>query len=240
MSQRLIREQEEISGVSQIRWPTSSWEKLSLVNDKEAIRISTAKVYVFSDSVLCLGKMREFPQSNVEWENKLQWFQDSKQYREFDRIDGEPTEFEWNIFPGFNTFQILSGVQNLGDLNSKPEQFKGRIIFLSMYDDIRWGNSRNEEVCVANSIFVAKYAQRFSLGHWSFLGPGSETKLNADTYKPCGPWDTVAEIMINFDESGHPVVRQVPWNEEPLKVKVDNYPCIYAVNYDTVEVLFRV
>ena len=31
-------------------------------------------VYVFSDSVLCLGKVRPFPQSNDEWRVKLEWF----------------------------------------------------------------------------------------------------------------------------------------------------------------------
>ena len=28
-----------------------------------------------------------------------------------DRIDGEPMEFEWNIFPGFNTLQLSQEVQ---------------------------------------------------------------------------------------------------------------------------------
>ena len=77
---------------------------------EEAIKISTAKVYVFTDSALCSGKIFPFPQSNVEWTNKLQWFENSKQHRELDRIDAGPTEFEWNIFTGFDTFQILSEI----------------------------------------------------------------------------------------------------------------------------------
>ena len=32
---------------------------LSLVNDEEVISLSHAKVYVFSDSVLCLGKVNQ-------------------------------------------------------------------------------------------------------------------------------------------------------------------------------------
>ena len=31
----------------------------------------------------------------------------------FDRIDGEPMEFEWNIFPGFNTLQLSEEVKRL-------------------------------------------------------------------------------------------------------------------------------
>ena len=48
-----------------------------------------------------------------------------------------------------------------------------------------------------------------SSGHWSLHGPGSDTKwYGTDTYKPNAQWDEVAEIvMINFRESGHPVVR---------------------------------
>ena len=69
-----------------------SMERLSLVNDKEVINLSMARVYVFSDSVLCLGKVRPFPQSNVEWETKLQWFKVSKHTE--NRV--ESTENQWN------------------------------------------------------------------------------------------------------------------------------------------------
>ena len=34
---------------------SSPWKQLSLVNDEEVISLSHAKVYVFSDSVLCVG-----------------------------------------------------------------------------------------------------------------------------------------------------------------------------------------
>ena len=33
------------------------------------------------------------------WEQRLDWFESSPEYRNLDRIDGEPMEFEWNIFP---------------------------------------------------------------------------------------------------------------------------------------------
>ena len=58
ISEKLIVEQsDEIFGVSQISWENSPWKQLSLVNDEEVISLSHAKVYVFSDSVLCLGKV---------------------------------------------------------------------------------------------------------------------------------------------------------------------------------------
>ena len=68
-----------------------------MVSDEEVISLSHAKVYVFSDSVLCLGKMNQNPPSNTVWEDKLTWFKSSPQYLTLDTIDGEPMEFEWNI-----------------------------------------------------------------------------------------------------------------------------------------------
>ena len=61
----IVGQSNEIFGVSQINWEDSSWKYLSLVDDEEVISLSHAKVYVFSDSVLRLGKMNENPQSNT-------------------------------------------------------------------------------------------------------------------------------------------------------------------------------
>ena len=47
--------------------------------------------------MLCLEKVNQNPASKTVWEEQLSWFKDSPQYRTLDTIDGEPTEFEWNI-----------------------------------------------------------------------------------------------------------------------------------------------
>ena len=58
-----------------------------------------------------------------------------------DTIDGETMEFEWNIFPGFTTLQVSHKVQDLLlKLSEKPEDFTGRIIFMTMFNDISWGS----------------------------------------------------------------------------------------------------
>ena len=44
---------------------------------------------------------------------RLGWLKSSLEYRNFDRIDGGPMEFEWNIFPGFNTLQLSAEVKSL-------------------------------------------------------------------------------------------------------------------------------
>ena len=116
-------------------------------------------------------------------------------------------KFEWNIFPGFTTLQLLDKLQKFMNKMSEPEQFQGRIIFMSMFNDIIWGSEDNETECIANATLVTLFATRFPAGRWSFLGPGSETKWYS-TYneRPRGEWDRVSELMmIKFRESGHPV-----------------------------------
>ena len=49
--------------------------------------------------------------------------------------DGVRVEF----FPGFTTSGILDEIQKMMTKSKcEPEQFKGRIIFMSMYNDIDW------------------------------------------------------------------------------------------------------
>ena len=95
ISEKLVSEQsDEIYGVKTINWENSSWKYLSLIGDEQVISLQRTRVYVFSDSVLCLGKMNKNPRSNMAWEDKLTWFKSSSQYRTLDRNDGEPIEFE--------------------------------------------------------------------------------------------------------------------------------------------------
>ena len=62
----LIAEQsDEIYGVNTINWGDSSCKHLPLTGDEQVISLLHTRVYVFSDSVLCLGKMNENPQSNI-------------------------------------------------------------------------------------------------------------------------------------------------------------------------------
>ena len=140
ISEKLITGQsDEIYGVNTINWEHSLWKQLSLVSDEDVISRLHTKVYVFSDSVLCLGKVNENPQSNTAWEDRSTWFKSSPEYRALDRIDGEPVEFECNIFPGFTTLQLCSKIQELlSRLSVEPEKFPGRIIFMSMFNDISW------------------------------------------------------------------------------------------------------
>ena len=54
---QLVNDQEEIHGLDKIHWEKNSWKYLSLFADERVINLQRTKVYVFSDSVLCLGKI---------------------------------------------------------------------------------------------------------------------------------------------------------------------------------------
>ena len=137
--QLIVGQSDEIYGVNTINWKNSSWTYLSLIGGEDVISLLHTEVYVFSDSVLCLGKMNGNPQSNIAWEDRLTLFKSSPEYRALDRIDGEPMEFEWNIFPGFITLQLCGKINDLlSDLEQTPETFTGIILLMSMFNDISW------------------------------------------------------------------------------------------------------
>ena len=100
---QMVHNEEEIYCLDKILYQKNSWTKLSLINDPVIINLQSTKVYVFSDSVLCLGKVLQHPECNEAWKNRVAGVRAEMNYRDYDAINGEPTEFEWNIFPGFNT-----------------------------------------------------------------------------------------------------------------------------------------
>ena len=82
-------------------------------------------------------------------------------------------EFEWNIFPGFTTLQLVREVQELlSRLSVEPKNFTGRIIFMPMFNDISWGSKDNEKECESSAQLVSLFAKRFGArqyGHSSGL-----------------------------------------------------------------------
>ena len=103
---QLVNDQEEIHGLDKIQWVKNSWTRLSLIGDETVIKLQSTKVFVFSDSVLCFGRILQHPDSNEAWKNRIAGVEAEKSFRDYDGINGVPTEFEWNIFPGFTTLKL--------------------------------------------------------------------------------------------------------------------------------------
>ena len=216
----------------------------SLIDDEIVISLQRTKVYVFSDSVLCFGKVLQHPNSNEAWKNRVAGARSEKSYRDFDAINGESTEFEWNIFPGFTTLQLCEKINDLlSDLGQTPESFTGRILFMSMFNDIFCDRYDNKDECVANAETVKVLARRFGIGQWSFIGPGSEKKWYSSENSPQGAWDDIAEqMLLEFAESGHPTFRATtPLSRGILKSKGHGKLSIhFAADVDTVDTNYRI
>ena len=141
---QVVNNQEEINCLDKILYGKNSWTRLSLIDDEIVINLQRTKVYVFSDSVLCLGKVLQHPESNEAWKNRVAGARAEKSYRDYDAINGESTEFEWNIFPGFTTLQHCDKISDLlSYLGQTPETFTGRILLMSMFNDISCDRNDN-------------------------------------------------------------------------------------------------
>ena len=72
--------------------------------------------------VLCVGTMGDDPIAASK--DKIKWYSENNHFKELNRIDGMPTEFEWKIFPGFTTLGLLEKIQDLmKNQQCEPDQF---------------------------------------------------------------------------------------------------------------------
>ena len=159
-------------------------------------------------------------------------YERSQEYRNFDRIDDEPMEFEWNIFPGFKTLQLSQEVKSLLlRLGETPKNFTGRIVFMSMFNDISCGSKDNEKRIGVQCSIRFSYL-RNDLKKWY--------TISADS--PQGEWDRVAELMmIKFGERGHPVFRATSsLSRGTLQSKGGGKLSIhFCADGETIETVFR-
>ena len=122
--------------------------------------------------------------------------------------------------------------------------FTGRILFMSMFNDISCGTKDNDKECLANARLVSLYARRFGKGQMSFIGPGSEKKwYSVKEDSPQGIWNKIAErMLLEFAESGCPIFRATtPLSRGQLKSKGHGELSIhFAANQETIETILRI
>ena len=92
--------------------------------------------------------------------------------------------------------------------STNPEQFEGRILFMSMFNDIDWTKNWNSLHCILNSKEVRDHAKRFQLGQKSFLAAGNEEKWYGtlvsrkenETMKPRRWLSTSNKVVVPYSE----------------------------------------
>ena len=164
-------------------------------------------------------------------------------FRELQGLDGEPTDFEWKIFPGATALDILHKVQ--ADLQGKhitPEKFSDRMIFMSMFNDIELERKNNEDSCALIPRTNKEYASNFNDGHWAFLGPEEESKwYQGYATNHGGKWDLRASQMVeDFENSGHPVFQGMsPLGRGILKKRNNRKTIHFNGEYCNIDLLYR-
>ena len=107
---KLISDDTEVTGVNTINFKELTWMSISLLCSR-AHQITKARTNVCSDSVLCVGKMGD--DLLATWKSKIKWHSDTNHFKDMNRIDIVPTEFEWKIFPRTTTLGLIEKIQSL-------------------------------------------------------------------------------------------------------------------------------
>ena len=149
--------------------------------------------------------------------------------RNWRRTDGIRVEY----FPRIHYIAARPRSTTVHEQNGRTEQFQGRIIFMSMFNDIIWWSKDSQTECIAFSIVVSFFPEGFPAGRWSFFGFGSETKR----YIP--------PIMKDLEENG---TKSLNWwwsssekadtqfSEPRVHCLEERYSCADA---DAIETVFR-
>ena len=145
----------------------------------------------------------------------------------------------------FDTLQHYGKVTDLLiRLGETPENFTGRILFMSMFNDSSCGTKDNERECLANAKVVSIYAKKFGIGQWSFIGPSSEKKWYCmEEDSPQGICDHIVEkMLLEFAESTCPIFRATtPLSRGQLRSKGHGKLSIHCcADQATIETIFRI
>ena len=190
-------------------WDDYSWKYLSMFGE-QVISLQRTKVYVFSDSVLCLGKMHENFQSNTASEDRLAWFKSSPEFRNLDRTDGEPIEFEWKYFPRIQYVAAQSRSQKfIVEIRWDTREFHRKdYLHVDVQRHIiwiKWQWKRMRVKCSIRFSICKEIWNRTMVISWSWF---REKWYSISADSPQGEWDRIAEkMMLEFGESRHPVFR---------------------------------
>ena len=126
MTEKLIKRQTEVSGLTTIDCKEPTWRSTTLLCNK-AIGITNAKTYVFAGPVETWKNneiLMVFGRSLSQRSESNRW-----------RADGVRVE---NITRIHYIGHSRGDSKIYAELQCEVEHFKGRIIFMSMYNDIVW------------------------------------------------------------------------------------------------------
>ena len=140
---KLVSDQDEIRGLDKIHWGKNSWKRLSLIGDETVINLQSTKVCVFSDSVLCLGGS-----FNILIPTKFgRTLQGSRPRKATETMT---VSMESRL----NSSGTSSQDSQRCSSGQTPETFTGRVLFVSMFNDIFCDRKGNKDECFAGHMHL--------------------------------------------------------------------------------------
>ena len=248
------------------------WKQLvgSLVGDERIINLQSAKVCVFSDSVLCLVKIHQIPESNdiscgtKDNEEGLANAQlvslFAKRFGAGQRsFIGLGSEKKWysikedspqGIWDHIAEKMLLEFTESLCPIFRATTPLSRGRLESKGHGKLSIHHSADlETIKTFRKITSVKSAQFFTrrnlvLDNGHLLNPGSEKKwYSAEENSPQGAWDHIAdEMLLEFAESGHPIFRATtPLSRGKLGNKGHGKLSIhFAASQATVGTVFRI
>ena len=151
----------DILGIFTIEWKTIPWMRNDFAAWQSHQAVESKGTFLLWFCSLSWQKSWPSSFDGTLW-RKIEWFMKSREYRELNGIDGEPVEFEWSVFPGYTILGLLrENRRKLTKDRITLEEFKDRIIFMSMCNGIDWTTGGNLEMCISNCSQVKANAKCF-------------------------------------------------------------------------------
>ena len=181
--------------IRRLEWGSHSWTRSTLFNDR-AIQLTKAKVYVYSDSVLCLGGIYTTGDAIEQWKGQVATCREEN--HSFNEL------WEW--------------MENQLNSSGNFSQDSPNCRFFTPSNATWWGPTSNRKNSVIESSLcpcsTTRHLQERKWGflyfdihqssrtcfkivcvkrYWAFIGPGNEDKwFRRYDSKPEGKWDSTA------------------------------------------------
>ena len=132
--------------------------------------------------------------------------------------------------------------QRLSNLGQTPETFTGRILFMSVFNDISCDRKDNKDECLRNANIVKHLLGDLVLVNGHLLDQVLK-RSGVLPRSPQGACDHVAEeMLLLLAESGHPIFRATtPLSRGQLKSKGRGKLSIhFTADQDTIDTVYRI
>ena len=208
ITQKLVHKQGEILTVKMIECASRSWTRSSLAHD-QAIKWPKAEIRVYSDSVLCLGKMADPADANRRWEGssgRISLIRTGKYLEWMEKRLSSGGIFSQDLrhWKSSRRSKRICKIKTL-NLDIAEDELS------SCQFSMTWTGQRKEiqkiVFRIPNMSRITRRDSREDTGR----SPAQEMNKNGTECTPTNPegkWDSIATGMVrHFTETGHPVFK---------------------------------